>query len=88
MTLQAEEIAASLTSEQRALVLASDPDDITGRSGSGVPIRGAMYRTAKVLEWKHGLGTYSYGSSFEDLYFNNSLGLAVRTAILDQEKGK
>jgi hypothetical protein len=70
----------SLTPAQKRLVLASGPDDITGEEGCGVEIRGSAYRVARALE-SYGLGSYSHGSPYGDLYFNNADGLAVRAAL-------
>ena len=82
---EAEEIAKGLTEAQRKMVLASEPGG-WGRSDTaiGVPLRGLQFRTARSLE-KMRLGEYSFGSCFEDLYFNNQLGLSVRAVL--QEKG-
>lgn len=71
-----------LTPPQKRLLLESGPDDITGEEGHGVEIRGADYRVAKALEAK-GLGTYTHGSPYGDLYFNNAEGLNLRDWILD-----
>lgn len=70
-----------LTPAQERLVIASDPDDITGEEGSGVPIRGSDYRVARAL-YALGLGTYSHGSPYGDLYFNRAAGLEVRRSLL------
>lgn len=78
-------IAAWLSEAQKKLVLASDPDDITGEEGCGVSIRGSQYKTARKLE-RLGLGYYSHGSPFGDLYCNNSFGLSVR-AFLEGKEG-
>jgi len=63
-------------------VLASEPGGF-GRDDCaiGVQICGAEYRTARSLE-RLGVGTYSHGSPFGDLYFNtDDLGLAVRAQL-------
>ena len=73
-------IAASLSKAQKRLVMASGPDDITGQEGLGIDIRGAQYRTAKSLT-ALGLGDYTHGSPFADMYWNRSLGLAVKTYL-------
>lgn len=81
------DLARSLSEAQRKLVLASEPGG-WGRDdcATGVPISGTQYRTAKVLE-RLGIGTFSHGSPFGDLYFNtHALGLAVR-AELQKERG-
>lgn len=75
--MEVEKIAKGLSATQRRLVLDSDPDDITGRQGCGIPIRGPQYRSAKSL-MAMGCGDYSHGSPFGDLYFNSRFGLAVR----------
>ena len=80
MTQTPEQIAAGLTKAQRALVLASAPDDMTGEEGLGIEIRGAMYRTARSLE-ELGLGSYTHGSTYYDMYWNLPFGLAVRTIL-------
>lgn len=82
MTGKAARVAAKLTKAQRTLVLASEPGG-WGRDDCaiGVEISGAQYRTAKALE-KLGVGTYSHGSPYGDLYFNtDGLGLAVRAHL-------
>lgn len=75
----------ALTPAQKRLVLESEPDDITGEEGCGVEISGAAYRTAKALE-SYGLGTYSHGSPYGDLYFNNAEGLTVRDELIAESK--
>lgn len=76
-------IAGRLSEAQQRLVLESDPDDITGREGCGVPIRGPQYRTAKSLR-EVGCGYYSHGFPSGDLYFNSRLGLAVRNHLMEK----
>lgn len=76
----AAKIARGLTKAQRWLILASGPDDISGKSGVGVDLRGSMYSTAKKLH-RMGLGDYTHGSPFSDMYWNNTLGLAVRAEL-------
>jgi hypothetical protein len=84
----AEKIAASLTKAQRRLVLASAPggwgsDDCS----TGVEIHGSDYRVAKKLH-KLGIGSYTHGSPYGDLYFNtDTLGLAVRSILQQQGEG-
>lgn len=81
-----KQIAARLTEAQRKLVIASEPggwgrDDMS----IGAEIRGAQYRTAKSLE-ALGVGTYSHGDPYGDLYFNtNDLGLAVRAILTEND---
>ena len=72
-------IAASLSEAQKRLVITSGPDDITGKEGLGVDIRGAQYRTAKSLT-ALGLGDYTHGSPW-DMYWNRPLGLAVKVYL-------
>lgn len=79
--MTAEEIAGKLTPAQQWLVQASGPDDITGKEGLGIDLRGSMYRVAKALH-RMGLGDYTHGSPIADMYWNNASGLAVR-AILE-----
>lgn len=77
------DIARALSEAQRRLVIASEPGGY-GRDdcATGVEIRGAQYRTARSLE-RIGVGVYTYGSDFSDLYFNtDDLGLAVRDCLL------
>lgn len=71
----------ALTGPQKRMVLESGPDDITGGEGFGIPISGSAYRVARSLE-RLGLGTYSYGSPYGDLYFNNVEGLRVRAVLI------
>lgn len=75
-----EQIARGLTKAQREVVLASGPDDLTGDEGFGIELTGPMYRTAKSLH-KLGIGDYTHGSPFSDMYWNNTLGLAVRAEL-------
>lgn len=75
------DIASKLTEAQRRLVLLSGPDDITGRDGLGVEIRSNTYRVARRLDVL-GLGSYTHGSPTYDMYWNNSLGLAVRDRLM------
>jgi hypothetical protein len=72
------QIARGLTKAQRRLILASERGG-WGRddTATGVPLKGPQFQTARSLE-RLRLGDYSYGSCFEDLYFNNQTGLAVR----------
>lgn len=80
-------IVKSLTKAQRALVLASEPDDINGESGVGVEIRGPQYRVARSLE-ALGLGSFTHGSPFYDMYWNFAPGLAVRSALKENDRGE
>jgi hypothetical protein len=83
MNNEAREVAKRLTAAQRLLVMASDPDDISGQDGCGVQIRKAEYKTARSLS-AMGLGSHTHGSPFGDMYWNHSFGLEVR-AILQAE---
>jgi hypothetical protein len=75
-------LVKGLTEAQRKLILESEPGGFGRHDCSiGTPIRGAQYRTAKSLE-QLGIGTYTHGSPFGDLYFNtDDLGLVVRAHI-------
>lgn len=77
-----EQIAEGLSEAQRRLVLASEPGGFgLPDCSTGVEIRGAQYRTAKSLN-RMGVGTYTHGSPYGDLYFNtDALGLSVRRAL-------
>jgi hypothetical protein len=75
----------ALTPAQKRLVLASEPDDITGEEGCGVEIKGSDYRVARAISG-YGLGTYTQGSPYGDLYFNNAEGLAVRDVLRGANK--
>lgn len=82
---EAERIAGKLTKAQRELVLASEPGGFgQDDCATGVEIAGPQYRTAASLE-RLGVGSYSHGSPFGDLYFNtDNLGLRVRTILEKQ----
>lgn len=73
----------ALTQPQKRLVLASGPSDRDPGEGHGVEICGAQYATARKLQ-EFGLGSYSHGSPYGDLYFNNEEGMAIR-ALLQAE---
>lgn len=79
------EIAEGLSEAQKRLVLKSEPGGFGREDCSiGVPISGAQYRSAKALE-RLGVGTYSYGSEYGDLYFNtDDIGLQVRDILTGQ----
>jgi len=74
-----------LTAPQLAMLLASDPDDITGEEGVGVELRtGADYAIAKALE-RRGLGhVEGPGGSLPGMYWNNAAGLLSRREAADQ----
>ena len=71
------------TPAQKAMLLASDPDDISGREGAGLELRtGAAYATAKALQRK-GLGyVVGPGGPLSGMYWSNADGLAVRAELL------
>lgn len=73
--------ALSLSIPQREMIVASGPDDIDGSEGVGVELHGAEYRTAKSLE-ALGLGRYTHGSFYSDMYWNRPKGLLVRDYLL------
>lgn len=70
-------IAKSLSEAQRELVIASGPDDVTGTEGVGVELHGQQYQAARALK-RRGIGQYTHGSTFGDMYWNNNHGLLVR----------
>lgn len=75
-------MARTLTAAMQAMVIASEPDDLTGEEGCGVPLRGSAYRTAKALE-AMGVGHYQEaGSLYAGMYWSNSKGLSLRTELL------
>ena len=76
-------VAGRLSEAQKRLVLESGPDDLTGEEGCGVEIRGTQYRVARKLQ-ALGLGSYSHGSPFYDMYYNFDRGLAVRAHLQGQ----
>lgn len=86
MQSEAERLAKGLTKAQRVLVIASEPDDIDGKSGCGIEIRGPQYRVARSLE-AIGLGSFTHGSPFYDMYWNFAKGLAVRDIIRSEYNG-
>jgi len=82
-----DKLAKSLTKAQRKMVLASEPGG-WGRDDTacGVPLKGSGFATARALERKR-IGEYTFGSNFEDLYFNNQTGLALRNHLKGQNDG-
>lgn len=72
-----------LTPAQERLLIASGPDDITGEEGHSVELRGSDYRVARKLN-ELGLGTYTHGSPYGDLYFNNREGMELRADLLGE----
>lgn len=85
------ELAARLTKAQRALLVSSHQDDVTIslqaelQEGVGVEIRGAQYRVARSLS-AIGLGSYTHGSPYYDMYWNNGTGLAVREILASEQE--
>ena len=80
-----DSLTRGLSPAQRRMVLDSKPGG-WGRDDTaiGVEIRGSGYRVARALHAK-GLGDYTHGSPYGDLYFNNADGLAVREALKGME---
>lgn len=76
----------AFTEPQRAMLLASDPDDVTGEEGVGVELRsGRDYAVARALE-RRGLGhVQGPGGPFPGMYWNNRWGLEARA---DELAGK
>lgn len=74
---------AKLTETQRKMLLASEPDDITGEEGCGVGLRtGADYAVARALQ-KRGLGNVDGPGGFVcGMYWSNAEGLAVRRTLV------
>lgn len=77
-------LAKGLSEKQKAMLLESGPDDITGEEGLGVEIHGSQYRIARALE-AAGLGSHTHGDPYFDMYWNNALGLALRNHLRAQE---
>lgn len=75
-----------LTPAQRAMLIASEPDDLTGEEGCGVELRtGADYAVAKALTRRE-LGVIEGpGGSYCGLYFNNAEGLFRREVELGED---
>lgn len=68
----------ALTRAQRLMVIESEPDEVTGKEGVGVELRGNGHRVAAALV-KRGLGHLEgVGGSLPGMYWNNAAGLAVR----------
>jgi hypothetical protein len=76
-----------LTPRQRAMLIASDPDDRTGEEGTGVELRtGADYAVAKALK-RRGFGYVTGpGGPGPGMYFNNEYGLDERDALVDDQE--
>lgn len=77
-------MTAHLSPAQRAMLLASDPDDITGTEGAGVELRtGADYAVAKALE-RRGFGhVEGPGGPLPGMYWSSAEGLAARTQLIE-----
>lgn len=76
-----EQIAKGLSEPQKALVVASERGGFNrDDEACGVEISGPQCRTARSLE-RLGIGEYTFGDCFSDLYFNNQMGLAVRDVL-------
>ncbi len=76
----------NLTRQQREMICASDPDDVSGEEGCGVEIfTGAHYAIAKSLERRGYGNVQGSGGRVPGMYWNNSTGLIARQDILDGE---
>lgn len=73
---------SKLTPAQRAMLIASEPDDRTGREGCGVELlTGADYATANALK-RRGFGEVTGpGGSLPGMYWSNADGLAERASL-------
>lgn len=78
-----------LTWAMEALLIESDPDDVTGKEGVGVELEGgAEYAVARALQ-RRGLGhVQGPGGPLPGLYWNNAEGLYWRDEILAARKAK
>lgn len=78
-------MAGALTAAQRAMLIASEPDDRTGEEGCGVELRtGAEYATANALK-RRGLGDVTGpGGSLPGMYWSNAAGLEQREALISK----
>lgn len=76
-------MTTAFTAPQRAMLLASDPDDRTGDEGTGVELTsGALYATAHALE-RRGLGwVEGPGGPLCGMYFSNADGLTARRDLI------
>lgn len=71
-----------ITLAQIAMLIESDPDDITGEEGCGVELRGNQYAVAQALV-RRGLGhMQGPGGFLPGMYWNNADGLAARAEYL------
>lgn len=69
---------------QRAMLIASEPDDRTGDEGCGVELRtGAEYATANALK-RRGFGSVTGpGGTLPGMYWSNADGLAARASLME-----
>ncbi|WP_313337182.1 hypothetical protein [Sphingobium yanoikuyae] len=76
----------NLTPRHRAMLIESEPDDLTGREGIGIELRtGADYAVAKALERRKLGHREGPGGFLPGMYWNNTMGLAVRAALMTDE---
>jgi hypothetical protein len=76
----------ALTAPQRAMLIASEPDDLTGDEGCGVELRtGADYAVAKALVRRELGYVEGPGGPLCGLYFNNERGLLWRREELGED---
>lgn len=75
----------TLTEAQRAMLIASEPDDVTGEEGCGVELRsGADYATANALK-RRGLGNVTGpGGALPGMFWSNAQGLAERALLMPE----
>lgn len=79
----------NLTPRQRAMLIESEPDDLTGRAGIGIELRtGADYAVAKALERRKLGHREGPGGFLPGMYWNNPMGLSVRAAIMTDEDAR
>ena len=72
-----------MTPAQQSMLLASEPDDVTGNEGAGVELRRARdYAVARALQ-RRGLGYVAGpGDALPGMYWNNAEGLVARSEII------
>lgn len=77
----------NLTEAQRKMLLASEPDDVTGKEGCGVELRtGAEYAVARALQ-KRGLGNINGPGGFVcGMYWSNAEGIAERSSLISSRE--
>lgn len=76
----------NLSDAQRRMLIASEPDDRTGKEGCGVELRsGADYAVAKALERRDLGHREGPGGSLPGMYWSNADGLAVRAALKSRD---